>query len=361
MANKLKTYKKDANGDTIRVTKYSQLWDVTKNTLVECLCPCCGKMHTARAESKRKRIETDFLLCKTCISKRTNIARYGVENPFQLEKVRTLVKNRDTAWYEKREQARCETCLKRYGVAHPAQRKETRAKQKQTMIEKYGVDNIFRNKEYIKTCCQKRFGRDNIFSGKDGIKLAEEGMLKKYGVRRALEKEEFKEKVKRTSLERYGVENYGITEEHTTRMQQTNLEKYGTKHAPSLNYIYNGISFDSSWELAFWIYCQDNNIAIERETKAFPYVYQDKTHYYIPDFLLNQEQFVEIKGDYFLDENQNLKKVFDGQDEDKIQAKNTCMKNNNIRIISSPEINKYLDYINETYGKNYLLQFKKNV
>ena len=68
----------------------------------------------------------------------------------------------------------------------------------------------------------------------------------------------------------------------------------------SRNYLYNDLIFDSSWELAFYIYHKDNNIDIDRCVKSFPYVVNNKTHYYFPDFIVDNK-LIEIKGPHLID------------------------------------------------------------
>lgn len=58
---------------------------------------------------------------------------------------------------------------------------------------------------------------------------------------------------------------------------------------------YNGIFCDSSWELAYLIYCLDHNISILRNTEKRQYEFNGKKHYYIPDFIV-EGCVVEIKG-----------------------------------------------------------------
>lgn len=58
---------------------------------------------------------------------------------------------------------------------------------------------------------------------------------------------------------------------------------------------YKGIWCDSSWELAFVIWCLDGGKDIKRNAQAFPYMIQDKVRNYYPDFLVDGE-LVEIKG-----------------------------------------------------------------
>lgn len=59
---------------------------------------------------------------------------------------------------------------------------------------------------------------------------------------------------------------------------------------------YDGISFDSSWELAFYLYCKDKEVQIERNKQGFPYFYDGKKRLYYPDFIINGNEYIEIKG-----------------------------------------------------------------
>jgi hypothetical protein len=58
---------------------------------------------------------------------------------------------------------------------------------------------------------------------------------------------------------------------------------------------YKGIWCDSSWELAYVIYCLDHNINIQRCEEKFEYIFEDKKHHYHPDFIVDNK-YVEIKG-----------------------------------------------------------------
>lgn len=61
---------------------------------------------------------------------------------------------------------------------------------------------------------------------------------------------------------------------------------------------YKGFYCASTWELAFLIYCLEENIPIERCRKMFTYFYRNKMHRYIPDwYLADTKEYVEIKGD----------------------------------------------------------------
>lgn len=57
------------------------------------------------------------------------------------------------------------------------------------------------------------------------------------------------------------------------------------------------VYLDSSYELAYAEYLDENNINWRRNTKEFSYEYQGEERNYIPDFyLIREDKFVEIKG-----------------------------------------------------------------
>lgn len=151
------------------------------------------------------------------------------------------------------------------------------------------------------------------------------------------------EKIKQTNLKRYGVECPGL------------ITRYSNKKIIS-KYYYDTLYFDSSWELATWIYCKDHNIAIERLPIRIAYNVNNEQHYYYPDFKINNV-LVEIKGDYLIENNQ-LKKIYKSQDEKLLHAKSLCMQQNNIKIYTSKDLVEIKNYITTTYGKDYLKRFK---
>jgi hypothetical protein len=59
---------------------------------------------------------------------------------------------------------------------------------------------------------------------------------------------------------------------------------------------YDNVFFDSTYELAYYIYCKSNNIKIARSTAVFNYINSDGyPRKYYPDFQL-EDTLVEIKG-----------------------------------------------------------------
>lgn len=76
--------------------------------------------------------------------------------------------------------------------------------------------------------------------------------------------------------------------------------KNGTWHfsfSKTRCYDYKGIRLYGSWELKYAMYLDSKNIQWEQNKKRFPYVYEGKDRFYIPDFYLPKEDiYIEIKG-----------------------------------------------------------------
>lgn len=98
---------------------------------------------------------------------------------------------------------------------------------------------------------------------------------------------------------------------------------------------YKGIHCDSSWELAFLVYYLDNNLYIERCKEKRSYIWNDKEHFYYPDFITN-DGIIEIKG-YSTD-----------------QWKSKELQNPDINVLYKEDMKKYLDYVIDTYGIDFI-------
>lgn len=98
---------------------------------------------------------------------------------------------------------------------------------------------------------------------------------------------------------------------------------------------YKGIYCDSTYELAYLIYCLDHNIDIKRCNEVFEYEYDGKIHKYYPDFVVNGE-IIEIKGEYL--------PIVDIK-------MNAITKPS--RILYYDDLKPMFDYVAEAYGKRY--------
>lgn len=106
----------------------------------------------------------------------------------------------------------------------------------------------------------------------------------------------------------------------------------GNKHHKSGKY--NNIYFDSSWELAFYVYHKDHNMYIERCKEIRTYIFENKQFKYYPDFITDNG-IIEIKG-YITK---------------RTEAKHE--QNKDIIVLYHNDIEPYLKYMIEKYGNNF--------
>lgn len=191
-------------------------------------------------------------------------------------------------------------------------------KQKKTLFEHYGVTNpgqIEKNRKISSETAKKTVKRT--------------GGIAKYFKEH---KEECLEKRKQTYLAHFGVDNPS--------------KNYDIRCKQSKKYIYDNISFDSSWEVAFYIFHRDLNHKIVREPMYFVYFDEKgKKHKYFPDFDVDGLIY-ELKGDNFMKELIGTPKL-------------NCMINNNVIIYNYEQMKPILYYVSSNYGKDFLKNCKK--
>lgn len=98
---------------------------------------------------------------------------------------------------------------------------------------------------------------------------------------------------------------------------------------------YKGFHCDSSWELAYVIYCLEHNISIRRNTERRTYFFNGKTRGYYPDFIVNSD-LVEIKG----------------YNSDEWEAKHAA--NPDVKTLYKEEMKPIIKYAVDKYGKDYI-------
>jgi hypothetical protein len=191
------------------------------------------------------------IFCKACVKKvgyekrkQTNLEKYGVEHPYQLEIFKEKYK---------------ESMLKKYGVTNPQQSTEIKEKTKQTCQIKYGTSCPLKSsmvKEKIATTNIEKYGSANVFAAKAIKEKITKTNIEKYGVFNAMQSAQCQAKLEATSLQKYGtrrpseskvvrdkIQHAHITktdEEQTeinNKREETCVEKYGTTSTNKLESI----------------------------------------------------------------------------------------------------------------------------
>jgi len=252
------------------------------------------------------RKQSEFKLCRKCQMKQTKESNYGSIEKYNLE-LKSL---------------REATNINRYGVRSTCMLESVKDKIKQSLINSLGVDNCQKNTEISTKTKQTKLNR----YGYSYFNLVES---------------------KKTCLLRYGAESYA----QSVYFSKTNKSRY----------LYNDTSFDSSWELAYFIFLTDKKINFQYKPEGIRYTDGNlKKHVYHPDFFT--DHYVEIKGNHLLDREGNLFCCFKSEEQNLkneiSKYKQICMNENNVEIVSQEKINPVLDYVSKEYGKDYLKLFK---
>ncbi len=274
--------------------------------------------------------------------KNTNLEKYGVEYPLQSSDIKEKWKN---------------TNLEKYGCEYSVSSNEIREKVKQTNLEKYGCENVFQSdiiKEKIRDTNNEKYYVDNPLQSLDIKEKWKNTNFEKYGCEYSINSQCCQDKVKATNLEKYGCENVFQSDLIKEKIKQTNLEKYGVENYAQTNDFskyhrkrieYDGLTFDSSWEVIVYQYCKENNIPCEYQPDiTFKYEYDNQIHYYHPDFLINGKLY-EVKGDQFFDGDIMIC-PYDRSKDELFEAKHQCILYNGVLFIRNNEIKKIKNNIN---------------
>jgi hypothetical protein len=93
------------------------------NELIKVQCDeCCKHFEIKYVNYWRNGNRDGFYTCKTCKTKKTNLEKWGVDNPSKVKEVKEKKKN---------------TLLENWGVDHPSKSEEVKEKKRETVIFNY--------------------------------------------------------------------------------------------------------------------------------------------------------------------------------------------------------------------------------
>jgi len=121
--------------------------------------------------------------------KKTNLEKYGVENPMQSDSIKNILK---------------ESYIKKYGVDNPMKLPENVKKIKEAKKQNFNNEN-YNNREKAKKSNLERFGFEFPIQNEDILKLRENNYFETYGVKYPQQRDEIKNKTIETNLDKYGV------------------------------------------------------------------------------------------------------------------------------------------------------------
>jgi hypothetical protein len=251
------------------------------------------------------------------LSEKTCLERYGCKNPQGNEIVREKSKKTTIERLGVDHNFKSEECLtkrrkntkEKYGVEHTTQVESVKEKIESSLQEHFGgrLKGSRIISEKIKNVNIEKFGYEYPMQNKDIQEKGKQTCIERFGVDCVFKSEEIKEKIISDNIEKYGVKYYVQSNEYKMR----NLERWGTEYPSQNEEIHikqqksslkikkfnEQIYYQGTYELDFLNSYYDK-INIIRG-KRIPYVFEEKNHYYFPDFYLSDYNLlVEIKSTY---------------------------------------------------------------
>ena len=259
--------------------------------------------------------------------------------------------------------------------------KQWKSKADKTVKDIYGVDNVMFDDEIR----QRQFERakEVQMERHDEILATRiETCLARHGVENVGQCADHTEKMQATSLKRFGVKSYSQTQECKDKVRaawdnktpeevavikqkaaDTCMLLYGVPYNVNpttrrSQYFYKDSYFDSSYELLFFIAREVTGKPVSRNTDKFSYYVDDKEHFYYPDFIDTDNNYIEIKGAHFFDVEGHLINPFtnDVNIQVEFRLKGELMEYLGVQVIK--DIEPYRTIVDETFGKNYVDRFR---
>lgn len=157
-------------------------------------------------------------------------------------------------------------------------------------------------------------------------------------------------KTKYTKKLEHGDENWT----NRPKAEQTCLNNYGVRHPMMTRDVqkkcgkkkkYDGILFDSGWEIAYYIWLKDNHRIFKYHPKTIKYYdNMGKERRYFPDFEV-EGKLIEIKNERLIKEMS--------------EEKRKCLEQNNVELLTRTDLKEVFDYVKQTYGYDYLRNKQK--
>lgn len=272
--------------ETQKEIKYNDYNKITKNNTAPYFCCGCKIIKINKTKLEKYGEELKEVVNKC---KNTMMEKYGVDNPSKLE----FVKNKKR-----------QTTLKNYGVDIPAKSDLIICKMKKTCLEKYGSELYMTSLD---------------FKEKSAITIRN-----KYGdVENVFQSEIIKDKIKNTLIEKYGSDHPMRIEEFFYKQKVSAFEMKE----------YDGILYQGTYELDFIKFTKSMGI----EIKKGPSIDYEMGVYHPDFFILDKNLIIEIKSSY----------TFEKEYDKNILKQKSCLeKGYNFIFIIDKNYTEFLSIIN---------------
>lgn len=231
-------------------------------------CVACGHDFIVDTSNGRKAaVRTCSTKCAATLShaggkdkkarRRNSQEKYGVDNPFQSDEVKTKIKKTFEENPDKNYQFGTEnfkklikdkydvdnvsqlddvkekkkaTSREHYGTDYPMQSQEVKDKIHDTVKKEYGVDSVLdipAVRAAALSVCKQKYGVEHPMQSEEFRENLRKQNQEKYGVDWSLQAPEVKDKINATMIDRYGVENPFSSPEIQARIRETLIDEYG--------------------------------------------------------------------------------------------------------------------------------------
>lgn len=249
---------------------------------------------------------------------------------------------------------------------------------------KIGQTNRYKNpEERLKTAnsIRERMKRQDIrqklsikqkerFSNPENVKLLSESMKNSKKFQDIVHSEEYRLNMSKIVTERYKhKENRDKMSEsckNSIKVKESHKTKqFKEKHSEIMRdrikngelmvrYNYNGVSFMSLPEFAYYKFLEDNNLQFEYQCEPIIYEVNGVEKKYIPDFKV-EGTYVEIKGPHLIKDGH----LWNPFDKCFMPEKERCIIENHVVILTKNDYTQYVDWFIEKYGTDFISKFKK--
>ena len=251
--------------------------------------------------------------CRQCMNKimiektkKTNLLRYGCEDPNQLLSIKDKIKSIFKDKYGVESVLKSDiiknkiklTNIKRYGFENPFQNNEIKEKITKTLLNKYGVKHPLQNKliyNKFENTLLKNYNVKIPYHSNKIKKKGEQICLKKFGFKYSLQNKDIYNKVKKTNLIKYGVE-YAMQNKEIMEKTQKNSKKYKEYKMPSgkIRKVQGYEPFALRELLK--VYIEDEIKTDRKDVPRIEYEINNKKKYHFPDiFIPHENKLIEVK------------------------------------------------------------------
>ena len=161
--------------------------------------------------------------------KDTMLEKYGVENPMQVQEFRDSISTAYKNRTKQEEESRVAKIKQTKLERYGDENYHNKEKTQKTMLDRYGVTTGYNTEESVnkrKQTSLERYGVDNPLKSKEIRELGKMAIKEKYGVNNVLDIPEIRDKILKTIKEKYGVDNIMQLDKYKSKYRTTMLNKY---------------------------------------------------------------------------------------------------------------------------------------